>query len=198
MHRVPQPDTWTGNGHRRQLNPIVCKFTRRMIRDTVLASRGNASRLTTDDLDLPFTAEINRIAIYSHLTLRLQELLHSAKTHQNTYNHKWCWAKGASIFLRKTDPSMTIRLGLIDDLTKLTLRQLPLQKRVYLFVEGRGSRVEGSMSRARVPRRGSRVTYFFPIFFFLEKVIIDAINVIKANNKNLKNKWRVNILLTEI
>ena len=79
MHRVPQPDTWTGNGHRRQLNPIVCKFTRRMIRDTVLASRGNASRLTTDDLDLPFTAEINRIAIYSHLMLRLQERLHSAK-----------------------------------------------------------------------------------------------------------------------
>ena len=52
----------------------------------------------------------------------------------------------------------------------------------------RGSRVEGSMSRARVPCRGSRVT-----FFFLEKVIIDAINVIKTNKKNLKNKWRVNI-----
>ena len=57
----------------------------------------------------------------------------------------------------------------------------------------RGSRVEGSMSRARVPCRGSRVTFFFPIFFFLEKVIIDAINVMKANKKNLKNKWRVNI-----
>ena len=164
-----------------------------MIRDTVLASRGNASRLTTDDLDLPFTAEINRIAIYSHLTLRLQELLHSAKAHQNTYNHKWCWAKGASIFLRKTDPSMTIRLGLIDDLTKLTLRQLPLQKRVYLFVEGRGFRVEGEGTMSRVEGN-----IFFSNFFFLEKVIIDAINVIKANKKNLKNKWRVNILLTEI
>ena len=62
----------------------------------------------------------------------------------------------------------------------------------------RGSRVEGSMSRARVPCRGSRVTFFFPNFYFLEKVIIDAINVIKTNKKNLKNKWRVNILLTEI
>ena len=31
------------------------------------------------------------------------------------------------------------------------------------------SRVEGSMSRARVPCRGSRVTYFFPIFFFFGK-----------------------------
>ena len=49
------------------------------------------------------------------------------------------------------------------------------------------------MSRARVPCRGSRVTFFFPIFFFLEKVIIDAINVIKTNKKNLKNKWRVKI-----
>ena len=49
----------------------------------------------------------------------------------------------------------------------------------------RGSRVEGSMSRARVPCRGSRVTFFFLIFFFLEKVIIDAINVIKTTKKNL-------------
>ena len=82
-HRVPQRDTSTGNGNRRQPNPIICKFTIRMTRDTVLASRGNASRLTTEDLDLPSTAEINRIAIYSHLTPRLQELLHSAKAKPN-------------------------------------------------------------------------------------------------------------------
>ena len=36
---------------------------------------------------------------------------------------------------------------------------------------------------------------FFFQFFFLEKVIIDAINVIKRNKKNLKSKWRVNILV---
>ena len=29
---------------------------------------------------------------------------------------------------------------------------------------------------------------FFSQIFFLEKVIIDAINVIKTNTKNLKNK----------
>ena len=92
-HRVPQRDTSTGN--RRQPNPIICKFTRGMTQDTVLASRGNAKRLTIEDLDLPSTAEINRIAIYSHLTPRLHELLHSAKAHQNTYNYKWCLAKGA-------------------------------------------------------------------------------------------------------
>ena len=31
------------------------------------------------------------------------------------------------------------------------------------------SRVEGSMSRARVPCRGSRVTFFFPKFFFWKR-----------------------------
>ena len=50
----------------------------------------------------------------------------------------------------------------------------------------RGWRVEGSMSRVEG-------NIFFPNFFFLEKVIIDAINVIKTNKKNLKNKWRGNI-----
>ena len=55
------------------------------------------------------------------------------------------------------------------------------------------SRVEGRGRGYHVEGRGSRVTFFFPNFYFLEKVIIDAINVIKTNKKNLKNKWRVNI-----
>ena len=56
----------------------------------------------------------------------------------------------------------------------------------------RGSRVEGSMSRVEGTMSRVEVNIFFQ-FFFLEKVIIDAINVIKRNKKNLKNKWRVNI-----
>ena len=55
-------------------------------------------------------------------------------------------------------------------------------------VEGRGFHVEveGAMSRVE----GN--TFFFQNVF-LERVIIDAINVIKTNKKNLKSKWRVNI-----
>ena len=121
-HRVPQRDTSSGN--RRQPNPIICKFTRGMTQDTVLASRGNAKRLTTEDLDLPSTAEINRIAIYSHLTPRLHELLHSAKAHQIQLQVV-LGKRRTAIFLRKTDSSMTIRLRSIDDLTKLRLRERP-------------------------------------------------------------------------
>ena len=56
---------------------------------------------------------------------------------------------------------------------------LPNNGRVTLRESIFLSRVEGNI--------------FFFQFFFLEKVIIDAINVIKTNKKNLKNKWRVNI-----
>ena len=49
----------------------------------------------------------------------------------------------------------------------------------------RGSRVEGSRSRARVPCRGSRVTFFFPKFFFFGK---GNNRCIKKNKKNLKKQ----------
>ena len=55
-------------------------------------------------------------------------------------------------------------------------------------VEGRGFHVEGEGAMSRVEDN-----IFFFQNFFLEKVIIDAINVIKTNKKNLKSKWRVNI-----
>ena len=54
-------------------------------------------------------------------------------------------------------------------------------------VEGRGFHVEGEGAMSRVEGN------IFFSNFFLEKVIIDAINVIKTNKKNLKNKWRGNI-----
>ena len=55
-------------------------------------------------------------------------------------------------------------------------------------VGGRGFHVEGEGTMSRV-----KGNIFFSKIFFMEKVIIDAINVIETNKKNLKNKWRVNI-----
>ena len=51
-------------------------------------------------------------------------------------------------------------------------------------VEGRGFHVEGEGAMSRVEGN----FFFFLKIFFLEKVIIDAINVIKTNKKNLKNR----------
>ena len=120
---VPQCNATTDNGHRRQPYAIIRKFTRRMAWDKVLALRRNTSQLTSEALGLSPTAEVNQIRIYSHLTPRLQELLHAAKAHQNMHSYKWCWTKGVAIFLRKTDTSTVIRLESLGDLAKLRERE---------------------------------------------------------------------------
>jgi len=60
-----------------------------MTREKVLAAKSNTSTLTVDDLGLHTTTTIDRIAIYSHLTPKLQELLNAAKDHQKLFNYKW-------------------------------------------------------------------------------------------------------------
>ena len=50
-------------------------------------------------------------------------------------------------------------------------------------VEGRGFHVEGEGTMSRVEGN-----IFFLLFFFSEKVIIDAINVIKTNKEEFKKQ----------
>ena len=78
-HRVQQRAAVTNNGRPTRPNPIVCKFTRRLIRDTVLSWRSNSSQLTAEALGLPPTSMVNRILIFPHLTPRLQDLLRATK-----------------------------------------------------------------------------------------------------------------------
>ena len=59
-----------------------------------LSAKSNTSTPTVDDLGLPTTATVDHTAIYSHLTPKLQELFYAAKVHENSFNDKWCWAKG--------------------------------------------------------------------------------------------------------
>ena len=120
---VQQRGAVTNNGRPTRPNPIVCKFTRRLTRDTVLASRSNFGQLIAEALGLPPTFMVNRILIFPHLTPRLQDLLRAAREHQNTYNYKWFWAKETGIFLRKTDTSGVIRLKSINDLRNLRMRE---------------------------------------------------------------------------
>ena len=72
-HRVQQRAAVTNSGRPTRPNPIVCKFTRRLTRDTVLASRSNSGQLTAEALGFPPTSIVNRILIFPHLTPRLQD-----------------------------------------------------------------------------------------------------------------------------
>ena len=120
-HRVP-----ARNSRRRQAStqstyqPIICKFTRRIARDGVLAKRREIRRLTPEIFGLPTGTDL-RISIYCHLIPRLQELLHSAnlKTFQEENSFKYCWAKDAAVFLRKTENSRIFKLSRLEDLEEL-------------------------------------------------------------------------------
>jgi len=57
-HWIPQRNNMSSNGRRRP-NPIICKFTRRMSREKVLAAKSNSSTLTVGDLGLPTTATLD-------------------------------------------------------------------------------------------------------------------------------------------
>ena len=68
--RVQQRGAVPNNGRQTRQNSIVCKFTRRLTRDTVLASRSNSGQITSEALGLPTTSMVNRILIFPHLTPR--------------------------------------------------------------------------------------------------------------------------------
>ena len=122
-HSVQQRVAVTNNGRPTRPNPIVCKFTRRLTRDTVLSSRSNSSQLTAEALGLPPTFMVYRILIFPHLTRRLQDPRRATKEHQNACNYKSCWAKHTGIFPRKTDTLGVIRLKSINDLSSLRMRE---------------------------------------------------------------------------
>ena len=134
-HRVPMRKQ---HGRRRQASqPIV---TQRIARDHVLSKRRESNNLEPEEFGLPSGNE-RKIQIYSHLTPRLQELLHLAKMFQAQEGYKFCWAKGTAIFLRKTESSKPIRLNTNEDLKQLQIHD------GYSAI-GRAGRVD-SMGRGR-------------------------------------------------
>ena len=114
-HRVPAR---TQDGRRRGILPIICKFTRRMVRDEVLFKRRNCNHLLPATFGLNPENEV-RISIFSHLTPRLQELFYLAKSVKEQDNYKYCWAKDTAIYLRKSDDSRAIKLTSFQDIESL-------------------------------------------------------------------------------
>ena len=51
------------------------------------------------------------------------------------------------------------------------LTEVTSLKRIYLFVEGRGSRVGGSMSRVEGIIKGNIFLKFFFFFFWIKKIV---------------------------
>ena len=73
-HRLPSRRRLTdGTGTQaNRLKPVICKFTRRLAREKVLAKR-NVSRVKPEDLGLRTADNNNHLPVFEHLTPRLQE-----------------------------------------------------------------------------------------------------------------------------
>ena len=99
--------------------PIICKFTRRLAKEKVMASRRASGNISSEDLGPPSDIIFERIGIYKHLSPKLQKLLHSAKNFKTQHGYKFCWAKNAAIFLRKNETSRPIKVKTMDDLVNL-------------------------------------------------------------------------------
>ena len=116
-HRVPFRNATDGRP-----KPIICKFTRRIARDRVMASRREVTRINPAVIGLRENSSLDRAAIYDHLSPRLQSLLSDAKKIKERYRFSFCWAKNSTIWLRKNESSRPVAIKNSSDLSTLTAR----------------------------------------------------------------------------
>lgn len=79
-HRVPRrrrSNEGASNGV--TPDPVICQFTRRRARDKVLRARKEVRKVKYSHLGFSTDDTVNYLAIYEHLTPRLQDLLFEAK-----------------------------------------------------------------------------------------------------------------------
>ena len=116
-HRVPSRNTSDGRP-----KPIICKFTRRIARESVMAARREVNRIVPADIGLRESSSLEHAAIYDHLSPRLQSLLSDAKKIKERFLFSFCWAKNSTIWLRKNENSRPIDIKNSTDLSSLTAR----------------------------------------------------------------------------
>ena len=116
-HRVPSRNTSDGRP-----KPIICKFTRRIARESVMAARREVNRIVPADIGLRESSSLEHAAIYDHLSPRLQSLLSDAKKIKERFLFSFCWAKNSTIWLRKNETSRPIAIKNSTDLSSLTAR----------------------------------------------------------------------------
>ena len=100
-------------------NAIVCKFVRRLAKGKVMAARRDVANVQASQLGFQERLDVRNIALYDHLTPRLQELLFQSKNFQRANGLKFCWAKNGFVYLRKTDSSPVLKLSNLEDLREL-------------------------------------------------------------------------------
>ncbi|XP_028516853.1 uncharacterized protein LOC114575679 [Exaiptasia diaphana] len=88
--------------------PIICKFTHRIAKESVMSCRSEANNIDLEDIGL--TKSTGKIGIYEHLTPNTQDLFNKAKIFQKENKYAFCWTKNSNIFLKESEDSVVIRV----------------------------------------------------------------------------------------
>ena len=109
-HRIPTRTATSGP------RPIVCKFTRRIVKEQVMHSRKEVCKVPATSIGLPSSHSLENVRLFDHLTPLLQQLLADSKKFQKRNGFKFCWAKNFVVYLRRTDVSRPIQIKCHNDL----------------------------------------------------------------------------------
>ena len=112
-HRVPTRSASSGSP------PIICKFTRRLVKDQVINRRREIRAVSPSLLGLSTEVSLSQAAVYDHLTPKTQRLLIDAKKFQEEHRYSFCWVKNCSIFLRKSATSRPVKIKNHTELQRL-------------------------------------------------------------------------------
>ncbi|XP_022806165.1 uncharacterized protein LOC111343274 [Stylophora pistillata] len=104
-HRVPPHDLSRGGPR-----PIICNFTRRLVRNEVMILSKEANKISAAVIGFDEDRIMSNPRVVEHLTPRLQKLFVDVKAFKNQYQYAFCWVKNGSILLRKTADSHPVRV----------------------------------------------------------------------------------------
>lgn len=99
--------------------PIICKFSRRLVKEQVMNRRKEISKVSPNSLGLLEDASLCEAVIYDHLTPKTQKLLVDAKKFQERHHYSYCWVKNFSVFLRKSADSRPVKIMNHTELLRL-------------------------------------------------------------------------------
>lgn len=109
-HRIPSRNT-------KYPPPIICKFTRRIVKETVMSCRKEIINIDLETIGL--VKSTGKIGIYDHLTPNTQALFNKAKIFQKENKYAFCWSKNSNVFLKESEESEVIRVTCSEVLEKL-------------------------------------------------------------------------------
>ena len=107
--------------------PIVCKFTRRTVKEQVMIAWNKACKVSANSIGLLSSYSLEYVRLFDHLTPLLQQLLADSKKFQKRNGFKFCWAKNFIIYLRRTEDSLPIQIKCHNDLVNFANQEgLPI------------------------------------------------------------------------